>query len=149
MKLGNASLWVGTFESEEQVDEYVEAMYRECENERDCDNCNLEVCVEDDIYSVFEKKFLCDNKYYCDEDFREVTFHEKAVKSIDALIEGHSYDDQIVPKFMESVQGAKDVEGNTVIILYDCDYKGEIKNDVGENYKIEYIGTVEFDSDED
>ncbi len=150
MKMQKVSLWVGDFDNKEVLDDYIEGKYLDL----GFDNWDIDAIMSDIengtntyqsdyVESIFNQKFSTDDH---DQDFREVEFLGEKQKSLKVLLEGCSYDDQIIPNFIEIIDGAENIEGNTVVLLYDYEYTGEKLGDNGEGYSLKYIGCVDFDA---
>ncbi|GKX32065.1 hypothetical protein SH1V18_45450 [Vallitalea longa] len=125
----NISLWIGTFKDKNIMKEYFTVGHS-----KDGDRVN----------SLFEDAFLLKD---VNDYFREIAFYDDIKKSIELLIKGCSYEEQVIPKFMANVKGAEDYEGNTVALLYNYKFNGSKVLDEGGGYSIMYIGTVSYDQD--
>ncbi len=142
MKIQSVSLWIGNFENEIILENYTETIYPPCN--KDCNNCIEEEGYCDDIPDpLFKQNF---SVLYHDEDFQETKFHSEVKKSIEVLLQNHSYWHQIIPRFKELIENHQELEGNTVVLLYDYKYDGEKTYDEAEGYSIKYIGTVDYDA---
>jgi len=120
------SLWIGTFDSYDRMKDYFKNGYTE---------------DGDRIESQFEDNFEIED---IDEDLYEIQFYPDQLIAIKNLIEGCSYEEQVIPKFNEEINNADKISGNTVALLYDYMYNNEIKLREGEGYSISYIGTVRY-----
>lgn len=119
---GFVSLFIGNLNSNEEHQKYVLVNYTE---------------DGDIIPSEFEKDFGID---YYDEDFREVEFYSESSDDLRVLLEGFSYDKEMVPKFIDICGERLDQEENSVILLYDFQYSGDIDR-VGQ---FQFLGTVQY-----
>lgn len=126
MEEKRVSLWIGTFDSYDRMKDYFKNGYTE---------------DGDRIESQFEDNFEIED---IDEDLYEVQFYPEQLIAIKNLIEGCSYEEQVIPKFNEEINNADKISGNTVALLYDYMYNNEIKLREGEGYSISYIGTVRY-----
>ncbi|WP_113673563.1 immunity 22 family protein [Vallitalea guaymasensis] len=126
MEEKRVSLWIGTFDSYDRMKDYFKNGYTE---------------DGDRIESQFEDNFEIED---IDEDLYEVQFYPDQLIAIKNLIEGCSYEEQVIPKFNEEINNADKISGNTVALLYDYMYNNEIKLREGEGYSISYIGTVRY-----
>lgn len=82
-KEGFVSLFVGNLSSYEELQNYVLVRYTE---------------DGEAIPSEFERDFNID---YYNEDFREVEFYDEPSDDLRVLLKGFSYDEEIIPKFIE------------------------------------------------
>ncbi|WP_273322492.1 immunity 22 family protein [Vallitalea guaymasensis] len=126
MEEKRVSLWIGTFDSYDRMKDYFKNGYTE---------------DGDRIESQFEDNFEIED---IDEDLYEIQFYPDQLIAIKNLIEGCSYEEQVIPKFNEEINNADKISGNTVALLYDYMYNNEIKLREGEGYSISYIGTVRY-----
>lgn len=120
---GIVSLWLGRFESLEIWEEYLETNY------------SLDGDFEG---SHFTKAFNID---YYDEDFKESEFYKNSSNSLNELLKGFSYDNQIVNK----LKGISiDKAYNTVLLLYNFRYDGTINHHSYANSELFYIGQTDY-----
>lgn len=61
---------------------------------------------------------------------------------LDASLEGFSYDDQIIQQFNKSEKSY-----NSIILIYDFEYRGDIHKIDTQNYSVEKIGSARYDID--
>ncbi len=125
------SLWIGNFDTEENMKNYFKVSYSEGGYR---------------INSLFENDFTI-GKY--NEDFSERNFLGEINKPLDELLLGLPYYNQILPKFMEILKDYDGLEGNTIMLLYDFKFHGYKKSEEGEGYKIQFIGAVAYEADVD
>lgn len=124
-KEGFVSLWVGSVQSSTELDRLLVVSYSE---------------EGDFIPSVFAKNFEI-RRY--DDAVREAEYYEEASNDLNQLLEGFSYDDEIVPRFNKLVQEELPNDSNAVVLLYNFKYTGEIvEATIGSNY-LRFLGTVE------
>ncbi|BBW97522.1 immunity 22 family protein [Geobacillus icigianus] len=119
---GFVSLWVGHFKSAKEFQEYLLVKYNE---------------DGDAIPSEFEKEFKIE---YYDEDFKETHFYNEPSQSFENLLEGFSYDNVIIPKFLNLNNGDLIEKVNSIVLLYDFKYDGTVK----ETRNLKYIGSVDY-----
>jgi hypothetical protein len=98
--IGVVSLWLAKIDSEESLDSFTEITY-----------------TEDGSYknSTFGAYFQTG---YYDEGFKESTFLDKYSDCLSTLLEDFSYDEIIIPRFMELIPDLED-SFNAVIMLYN------------------------------
>ena len=109
-KEGYVSLWIGNIKSDDELMAYVELEYTD---DGDC------------IPSKFLKDFSIDIDDF-DEDFIERVCHENKVSSISELISGCSYEEIILPKIEEKMEGQFQDKVNSAILLYNFDFDEKI-----------------------
>lgn len=93
------SIWLGRFDSEEQLNDYVEEQYNE----------------DGDILCPFYSDFKIE---YLDSDLRDLLFHEPLNKSV---LSNASY----AASFIDAID-ADLSQYNAVILAYDFEYSGDI-----------------------
>ncbi|SFJ16105.1 immunity 22 family protein [Thermoflavimicrobium dichotomicum] len=121
-KEGFVSLFIGNSHSYKELQDYISNNYTE---------------DGDALPSEFEKDFNID---YYDEDFREVKCYNKSSNDLRVLLEGFSYDEEIIPKFIEICGECLNQEANSVILLYNFLYNGNIN----ETNQFRFLGTVQY-----
>jgi hypothetical protein len=127
-KEGFVSLWIGNIDSQDSLDEYAELIYTD-EGEW--------------LPSTFLADFNIDKDDF-DEDFIEKICHEKNVKSLNELIAGCSYEDVVIPGFI-NVFGDDLPKGvNSAILLYNYEYDGNTKKTINGEQSFRYISTVQY-----
>lgn len=124
--MNKVSLWVGSFQNEEDMKIYFQVKYSE-DGERE--------------NSVFENKFslVGVNDYT-----REVAFFDTNKNSIRELIKGCSYEEEVVLRFENILSYNMEIKANTVALLYEYNYQGDKLIDSELKYHIQYIGTVDY-----
>ncbi len=126
-KEGFVSLWLGTVKSEKDLEKLMIIGYT--------DDGDL-------IPSGFSKLFSM-GRY--NDDFREVRFYDKGIKSIPEALNGFSYSDDITMYF-ESLIPAEKLHGfNSVVLIYNFQYSGdktEVENSTFGHFK--YIGFTRY-----
>ena len=118
------TLWLGIFKSREDFYNYVYVEYTE---------------EGDSIASQFEQDFELE---YYDRDTVEKDWIENMEADLDVLLEGVSYDDQIIQQFNKSEKSY-----NSIILIYDFEYRGDIHKIDTQNYSVEKIGAARYDID--
>lgn len=121
-KEGFVSLFIGNSKSYKDLQNYILNSYTE---------------DGDLLPSEFEKDFNID---YYNEDFREVEFYDEPSDDLRVLLEGFSYDEEIIPKFIELCGERLNQEVNSVILLYNFQYNGH----VNEKNQFRFLGTVQY-----
>ncbi|WP_339210801.1 immunity 22 family protein [Aeribacillus sp. FSL K6-8210] len=121
-KEGFVSLFIGNSKSYKDLQNYILNSYTE---------------DGDLLPSEFEKDFNID---YYNEDFREVEFYDEPSNDLRVLLEGFSYDEEILPKFIELCGERLNQEANSVILLYNFQYNGN----VNEKNQFRFLGTVQY-----
>ncbi|WP_339314133.1 immunity 22 family protein [Paenibacillus sp. FSL M7-0896] len=125
-KEGFVSLWVGNVRSSEDLDNLLVVSYS----------------VDGDfIPSIFAKHFEI-SRY--DDAVREAEYYEEVSKDVDQLLEGFSYDHKIIPRFDALLQEELSNDINTVILLYNFKYTGEIVEATIQSNYLRFLGTVEY-----
>lgn len=118
---GYVSLWVGNFSSKEEMENYLHISYDE---------------DGDAIPSRFEEDFDID---YYDLDFREAEFYPTEVISMQELLKFCSYDEMIIPKFIDTIGEQLHQSVNSMILLYEFNYSGQQSG-----HPLTFLGTVKY-----
>ncbi|WOO38008.1 immunity 22 family protein [Anaerocolumna sp. AGMB13020] len=100
-KKGFVSLWVGNVQSFEELDRLLVVSYSD---------------EGDFIPSIFAKSFEI-HRY--DDTVREAEYYKEASNDLNQLLEGFSYDDEIVPRFDTLVKEELPNDINAVVLLYN------------------------------
>lgn len=117
------SLWLGNFASQEEFQEYFKITYKEDGNS---------------VSSEFEADF---HLSYYDRDLVEKDWVDVSENNIDVLLEGFSYDEEIIMKFPKISSTY-----NTIVLIYDFDYSKEgLKVSNNGSGTLEFIGIAEYD----
>jgi hypothetical protein len=125
---GFVSLWMGTSPSMEALNEYVELGY-------------------DEDGQFVPSRFMLDfHLDQWDEDFREVDFLEKHWTTVASVLEGCSWDDQIIPQFEKQIGKALDFPVNALILLFDYNYKSETKKASTGGISMRFMGVATYKS---
>ena len=117
-KQGKVSLWVGSFNSREDLDDFIGEVYDD----------------EGDVSSVFIDVFKLD---YVDSQFQEVYFYEDKSNK-EEIFDGFSY----VESFINSIPEINWSQKNTVLLLYNFEYSKKNSHE-----KMEFIGAYDFVED--
>jgi Immunity protein 22 len=105
--IGVVSLWLAKIDSEESLDSFTEITYTEDGSYKD---------------SIFGKYF---QTAYYDEGFKESTFLDKYSDCLSTLLEDFSYDEIVIPRFMELIPDLED-SFNAVIMLYNHSHNSNV-----------------------
>ncbi|MBY0061276.1 MULTISPECIES: immunity 22 family protein [Priestia] len=124
-QISYVSLWVGEFSSTEELENYLLIDYTE---------------DGDAIPSQFEKDF---NIEYFDEDFSEAHYEGDEVHKLSQLLEGCSYDDVVIPNFVEKYGENLPINANSMILLYDFEYNKSGDHD--KTHPVKYVGSVRYE----
>ena len=117
------SLWLGNFASQEEFQEYFKITYKE-------DGNSVSSEVETDFHLS-----------YYDRDLVEKDWVDVSENNIDVLLEGFSYDEEIIMKFPKISSTY-----NTIVLIYDFDYSKEgLKVSNNGSGTLEFIGIAEYD----
>ncbi|QOR35260.1 immunity 22 family protein [Clostridium sp. 'deep sea'] len=123
-KEGRVSLWIGTFDSFLELDNYIKVSYN-----------------EGFIDSQFEKDFHID---YYDDELKEADCIETQTNDVSTLIEGFSHDEVLIPKIKKLCGDKFNEMVNAIILLYNFNYNKPISEvNVGEN-KLKFIGSFNY-----
>jgi hypothetical protein len=125
-KEGFVSLWVGNVQSLEELDRLLAVSYSD---------------EGDFIPSIFAKHF---NIRRYDDAVREAEYYEEASDDLTQLLEGFSYDDEIVPRFTALVQEGLANDFNAIVLLYNFEYTGEIVQATIQSNYFGFLGAVEY-----
>ncbi|TVX94887.1 immunity 22 family protein [Cohnella terricola] len=123
---GNVSLWIGNIQSAEDLDRLLAVSYSD---------------EGDFIPSIFAEHFEI-HRY--DDEVREAEYYEEASNDLNQLLEGFSYDDEIVPRFDTLVQEELPNDINAVVLLYNFKYTGKIIEATIQSTYLRFLGTVEY-----
>jgi hypothetical protein len=125
-KEGFVSLWVGNVQSSEELDRLLAVSYSD---------------EGDFIPSIFAKHF---NIRRYDDAVREAEYYEEASGDLNQLLEGFSYDDEIVPRFTALVQEGLTNDFNAIVLLYNFGYNREIVEATIQSNYFRFLGSVEY-----
>ena len=119
------SLWLCKVNSEQKLEEYVDLDYDKVEN--------------DEIPFELGCDFLIS---WYDEDFLEISYRPED-KGWDLLKE-HSYMEELLPGLIERFQDEMDDKFNSVILIYNLDYDGNVKEVENQYGYFKFIGSFEY-----
>ncbi|OMD35308.1 hypothetical protein BSK56_33105 [Paenibacillus borealis] len=125
-KEGAVSLWVGNVQSSEELDRLLTVSYTD---------------EGDFIPSIFAKHFGI-RRY--DDAVREAEYYEEASNNLNQLLEGFSYDDEIVLKFTALLQEGLTDDFNAVVLLYNFMYTEELLEATLQSNYFRFLGAVEY-----
>lgn len=129
-KEGITSVWVGVFDSEEQLKSLLEREYDE-----DGDALPVELC-----------EGLGLSKYEFDEDFEESSFRQEKTQSLSTLLEGHSFWERVLPRLEALVGPELPRLVNTVYMVSNYEHKApEVRFRKG-NAEMWFLGAVSYES---
>lgn len=144
------SLWLGNFESSEALDEYLDTKYAD---ERGFAKHLKDLFVPENADRPFEedlKQFF--DEYYnvfeydfglvSDDDFVEAEVFPQASDRIGTLLMPFSFSDQLIPLFEEKLGLAVDQPYNTVILLFNLAYQGQVTEASRKGLHIKFMGNV-------
>ncbi|WP_027643802.1 immunity 22 family protein [Enterocloster clostridioformis] len=120
-----ASLWLCSTSSEKVLREYVHIDYDKVENE--------------EIPFELGCDFLIS---WYDEDFLEISYKPN-IKGWD-LLEGHSYMKDLLPKLIDKFQDVMDDKFNSVILIYNLDYDGSVREIENQYGYFKFVGSFEY-----
>jgi len=124
---GMASLWLGTSQSFNQLQEYVDTEYTE---------------DGDSIDSKFGVNF---GFGYYDEDNIEIMFYEEPKIHIEEILQDFSYSEIIIQRFKDLMKKVNVGDStNSVILLYDFRYDAERVKDTYEDLEFIFVGAVSY-----
>ncbi|WP_339220352.1 immunity 22 family protein [Paenibacillus sp. FSL H8-0332] len=125
-KEGFVSLWVGNVQSSEELDRLLVVSYSD---------------EGDFIPSIFAKHI---NIRRYDDAVREAEYYEEVSDDLNQLLEGFSYDDEIVPRFTALVQEGLPNDINAIVLLYNFEYTGAIVEVTIQSNYFRFLGAVEY-----
>ena len=119
------SLWLCKVNSEQKLEEYVDLDYDKVEN--------------DEIPFELGCDFLIS---WYDEDFLVISYKPED-KGWDLLKE-HSYMEDLLPGLIERFQDEMDDKFNSVILIYNLDYDGNVKEVENQYGYFKFIGSFKY-----
>jgi len=125
-KVGSVSLWIGITESGEYLDSLMEVQYSE----------------DGDFEGSRFSNYFKIARY--EDDFREAENLGESSVDIEALLSGFSYDDQIIKNF-KRILPKLDTRCNTVILLYNFSYDGELNEFRDGSNCLRFVGVVDYE----
>lgn len=122
---GKVSLWLGKADSLDRLEEYLKVSFSTDGEWRGSE-----------FTSDYQIEFF-------DSDFREAEVVNPS-SELELLLEGFSYDDSVIPRFKELVTNEIPGGTNAVVLLYNFEYEGRIKNSSNPGVSLEFIGCVDY-----
>jgi Immunity protein 22 len=122
---GIVSLWLARADSEDSLDNFTTITYTE---------------DGDYINSTFGEYFKIG---YYDEDFKESVFLDKHSNYLNDLLASFSYDEIIIPRFIELIPSLQD-SFNSVIMIYNYLYDGEAQEVNIDSINCKFFGHVNY-----
>ncbi|WP_426980660.1 immunity 22 family protein [Bacillus pseudomycoides] len=119
----HVSIWIGNFESKEELMNYTNIGYTE---------------DGDSISSAFEKDFNLD---YYDRDLIEKKWISKSTNSVKDLLDGFSYSDQFLEQ-LDTIRYSE--EFNTAILIYNLEYDAQKTKSKFKNSDLKFIGVAQY-----
>ncbi|MFJ8413915.1 immunity 22 family protein [Bacillus paramycoides] len=119
----HVSIWIGNFESKEELMNYTNIEYTE---------------DGDSISSAFEKDFNLD---YYDRDLIEKKWISKSTNSVKDLLDGFSYSDQFLEQF-DTIRYSE--EFNAAILIYNLEYDAQKTKSKCKNSDLKFIGVAQY-----
>ena len=126
---GVMSLWIGNFRTKQSLKEYVEIKFDE---------------VGDRIQSKFIRDFNIDFIDY-NQDLLESTLIENSTTSLTNLLNGSSYEAEILSQFVEHYGEELPEIYDSAIKLYDFEYDGDIDEVKFKSGNLIYMGSVVYE----
>ncbi|MEJ9306855.1 immunity 22 family protein [Priestia megaterium] len=123
-QIGYASLWIGKFSTSEELEKYLLVAYTE---------------DGDAIPSQFEKDFKVD---YFDEDFSEAHYANQDMRKLSHLLKGCSYDDVVIPNFVEKYGEYLPDGSDSMILIYDFQHNKKSDNEIN---GVKYLGSIRYE----
>jgi hypothetical protein len=87
--------------------------------------------------SLFEK----DSGIDMDKDFMEFDFFDQGVRSLPLLLEGCSYDEYVIPRFVNLLGENLNHEVSSLLLIYNLQYNRENLRAQG---KLKFLGSVRY-----
>ncbi|MEG2039209.1 MAG: immunity 22 family protein [Oscillospiraceae bacterium] len=144
------ALWLGNFESADALDEYIDTKYQDekgfakhlkdlfkPENENRPFENDLKQFFSD-FYNVFEYDF----GLVSDDDFIEAEVFPQATDKFGVLLSPFSFSEQTIPLFEEQFGLTADKPYNTVIMLFNLEYHGQVTAVDHGNLQVKFIGNA-------
>ncbi len=132
---GYLSVWVGTAESDQSLEEYVQLTYSD-----DGDLIPSQLLRDFDLTDD-DGDF---DEY--DEGCREIAFYEKGSETLESCLREFSYSEQFVEKVMESVGNDAAAETNAVVILFNYRAKLNGKREAASRgVHLRFIDTMQYE----
>lgn len=124
---GMVSLWAGHADSASALEDYLKTSYSE---------------DGDLIPSSLANDFGIS---YYDEDFREARHYDKPLQSISDLLRDYSYDNMVIPKFVQLLGESLPMAVNAVVLLYNYKHDSEVEVNASGPVTLRFMGTVSME----
>ncbi|MGG2074030.1 immunity 22 family protein [Lysinibacillus irui] len=154
---GYVSIWAGNFTNEEQLATYLNTVYQGEEETDEAFSQKLKQlflaknehrpCEEafKALYDEFYNQFEYDFGLTFDEDFCETLFDEVSSNQLGQLIRDEfSYAQQFKHQLIEKIRKELPKAYNTVVLLYDVKYEGQIQHMHHEVFHLDFIGSIKM-----
>lgn len=120
------SLWLGNLESQKSLEKYLDIKYT----------------IDGDMIPSKLATIFSIDRY--DDDFREAKYFDKTLNNISNILENFSYD-YVLIKYFKSLVGENLTKSyNTIILLYNFDYDGDVYEYSNGNETISFIGKTKY-----
>ena len=123
---GFVSLWIGKASTPAELDEYIRLGYTEDGELRP---------------SQFMVDFALPR---WDESCREAECYEKDTMTVQEILSGFSYDDQIIPQFERQIGPALPKSANAVVLLYNFNHQPASATASDGPVSLHFIGVAEY-----
>lgn len=157
---GYVSLWIGTCENYNVIDEYLSTIYLDDDFDGDIEKAersdvwknlfipaNRSRACEEELKESFNYEFFNQFEYdfglSFDEDFREAHVLDCATKDLGKLFDGFSNCESFLEQINE-LSGNHLPECNTAVVLYDFKYDGGILEAEHENIHLYFLGYFKY-----
>lgn len=131
---GYVSLWLGTIKTKPIDDMLVQYLAFEYDEDGNA------------IHPPFSHDFEIEEFA---EDFREAGILDEPKHRIEDMLQGCSYEDEVIPLFQNLIDKTLMLETfNTVILLYNFNYHGKVKHVSNEQMDMIYIGSVQMQQED-
>ncbi|WP_306570152.1 immunity 22 family protein [Bacillus pseudomycoides] len=70
--------------------------------------------------------------------------HSQRSDNLEALLTGCSYEEVVISQMKRFASNILEMKYNTIIMIYNYEYSGEITNKNEDFYTMKYIGTVPY-----
>lgn len=122
-------MWLGNFSTEDELKQYVEIKFNK---------------LGDRISSKFMQDFKIDFVDY-NQDLLESTFINHTTKSLKVFLKGSSFEDKILPQFIDYYGETIEGNFNSVIRLYDFEYNEVVDEVKSANKNNVFMGAVTYE----
>ena len=144
------SLWLGNFTSSETLDEYLDTKYSDEKGfQKHLKDLftpeNADRPFEQDLkqfFNEFYNVFEYDFGLVSDDDFIEAEVFPEASDRIGSLLLPFSFSEQIIPLFEEKLGLTVEQPYNTVILLFNLAYEGQVTFAERKGVSVKFMGNV-------